>query len=88
MKRLLLATPIALLATFGLFVFMSLLIASEDVRVDIVEKTVPVEISQTPPDQKVFERPRKLVEPAPPKPRPDYHNLRLQSAVIVNLDLS
>lgn len=70
MKRLLLATPIGMLATFGLFVFMSFLIASEDARVDIVEKTVPVEINQTPPDQKVHERPRKLVEPEPPKPRP------------------
>lgn len=66
MKNILIASPIAFLATFSLFVLMAFLIKSDQVFIQKADDYIPFDIHQTPQDSKAQERPRVLPK-QPPK---------------------
>lgn len=71
MRRLIPITFIAGATTFGLFAFMSYLIASDETRLAEGPVYQPIEVYQTPKDSKVIEKAKpKLTPPPPPTPAP------------------
>ena len=66
MKKIIMVTALASATTFGLFAFMAFLISSDQVSIPEPESVVQIEVSQTPKDSAVIEKPKPQFEPPTP----------------------